>query len=428
MKKILSLILVTVILLTFVPMAYAGDDIKKVGDIIEFGEYPQSEVMDKALIDNLNNNAPAWENWISYGYYSGEGIYGSMTAGDWMRYTDITYNGVRYRGVRFTQCRSSLTFTASAESYTENGYRTNINYWFKYEPIKWRVLDPTTGLVMCETIIDSQPYSNTVYYDKSAASDTFAYFNDHDYKTYTNNYETSSIRSWLNKDFYNCAFTSAEKNEIAVTSLNNDGYYTLTGVADYKSLDSKATSDKIFLLSYNEMLNTDYGFSEYPDVENSTRRTNGTDYAKCQGLWISEDYYEGNSYWILRTPGNKSSSVCYVNVDGYVFCTYSANRTVYGVRPALSLNSIVHKHNYTAVETLPTCSEGGFKTYTCDCGHTYVADRVTSVKHKDDNGDGKCDFDCGYNFNTQAEKKSFFERIIDWFRVLFNNIFGWMKK
>lgn len=58
MKKILSLILVTVMLLTLVPMAYAADNVKK-GDIIEFGSYPQTEVTDKALIDKLNKQAPA---------------------------------------------------------------------------------------------------------------------------------------------------------------------------------------------------------------------------------------------------------------------------------------------------------------------------------------------------------------------------------
>ena len=32
----------------------------------------------------------------SYGYYSGNGEYGSMVQGDWMRYTDVTYNGKKY--------------------------------------------------------------------------------------------------------------------------------------------------------------------------------------------------------------------------------------------------------------------------------------------------------------------------------------------
>ena len=427
MKKILSLILVTVMLLTLVPMAYAADNVKK-GDIIEFGSYPQTEVTDKALIDKLNKQAPAWDKWTSYGYYSGEGAYGTMVSGSWMRYTDITLNGTKYRGVKFTQCRPHYTYMGALESYTDNGYRTNISYWFKFESLKWKVLDPETGLILCESVIDSQPYSNTVYYDKNAASDTFAYFNDDDYVTYTSDYATSSIRSWLNNDFLNSAFTSPEKTEIATTALNNDGYYTLTGWTDYKALDSKSTSDKIFLLSYNDVLNKDYGFNEYPDIETSSRRIRGTDYAECQGLWVSDVYKEGRSYWMLRTPGNKSSSVCYVNVEGRVFNTYSACHTVYGVRPALSLNSIEHQHDYKAVVTSPTCEDGGYTTYTCVCGYNYIGDRVTSVKHKDDNNDGMCDFNCGYDFNAQAEKKSFFERIIDWFRTLFDNIFGWMKK
>lgn len=436
MKKILSLILAALILLTITPMAYAQEDVKKVGDVIEFGQYPQMQVQDEALVNALNARAPAWENWISYGHYSGEGIYGTMTSGDWMRYTEVTYNGSRYRGVRFTQCRTSFTYTATESSYTENGYRTYTNYWFKYEPLKWRVLDPSTGLVMCETIIDSQPYSNTVYYDEKAASDSYAYFNDASYKNYANDYETSSIRKWLNEDFCDAAFSAGEKNEILATELNNDGYYTLNGYTDYKALDSKATNDKVFLLSYDEMLNVSYGFNEVCNIADSARMAKGSDYAKCQGLSVGDSYYEGNSYWLLRTAGNKSSSACYVNIDGYVYYTYSVNHTVFGVRPAMCLSSVVHEHNYSAAVTAPTCLDGGFTTYSCVCGHSYIDGYTEAVGHKDDNADNKCDFNCGYVFESsdsgdsgesEKPKSNIFERIAAWIRSFLKSLFGWIK-
>lgn len=434
MKKILSLILVTVMLLTLVPMAYAASDVKKVGDVIEFGSYPQTEVTDKALIDALNGLAPAWENWKSYGYYSGEGTYGSMTSGDWMRYAEVSYNGSKYRGVRFTLCRPNYTYTSTEASYTENNYRTYTNYWFKYEPLKWRILDPSTGLVMCETIIDSQPYSNTVYQDPAAASETYAYFNDAVYKNYANDYETSSIRKWLNEDFYNAAFTAGEKGQIITTALNNDGYYTVTGQSDYKSLDSNATDDKVFLLSYDEMLNKAYGFNAVCDTADSKRTAKGSDYAKCQGLWVSSDYCQGNSYWLLRTPGNKTSSCCYVNIDGFVYHTYSVNKAGYGIRPAMSLSSVIHGHSYDKVVTAPDCLDGGFTTYTCICGHSYVADYTAAVGHKDNNGDSKCDFNCGYVFESESEgdepaseSKNIFERLWDHIMMFLKKLFGWIN-
>ncbi len=40
-----------------------------------------------------------------------------------------------------------------------------------------------------------------------------------------------------------------------------------------------------------------------------------------------------------------------------------------------------HVHAYQPVVTLPTCTEEGFTTYTCDCGDSYVADQVAALGH-----------------------------------------------
>ena len=40
-----------------------------------------------------------------------------------------------------------------------------------------------------------------------------------------------------------------------------------------------------------------------------------------------------------------------------------------------------HEHEYEAVVTEPTCTEGGYTTYTCACGDTYVADEVDALGH-----------------------------------------------
>ena len=100
-KRFFSLVLAVLMLLSISPMAYAESDTYQVGDIIQFGSYPQSEVTDETIIAELNALAPEWEDWTSYGYYSGNGNYGSMVQGDWMRYTDVNYNGNKYRGVKF---------------------------------------------------------------------------------------------------------------------------------------------------------------------------------------------------------------------------------------------------------------------------------------------------------------------------------------
>ena len=52
-------------------------------------------------------------------------------------------------------------------------------------------------------------------------------------------------------------------------------------------------------------------------------------------------------------------------------------------------------HDYDAVVTDPTCTAAGYTTYTCACGDTYTADEVAALGHKDEDGDYKCDNECG---------------------------------
>ena len=49
-------------------------------------------------------------------------------------------------------------------------------------------------------------------------------------------------------------------------------------------------------------------------------------------------------------------------------------------------------HNYEAVVTDPTCTEGGYTTYTCSCGDSYIADETEATGH--DFVDGFCS-NCG---------------------------------
>lgn len=392
MKKILCVLLV--VLMCLASALVGGFDLTaeaadyKVGDIIQFGSYPQSKVTDSATITTLISLAPAWDEWTSYGYYSGTGDYGSMVQGDWMRYIDITYSGNKYRGVKFTQYRPYYTYYQPYATQDDNGYSKNTVYWFKFEPIDWRVLDLATGLVMCETIIDSQPYSSTIY---SNGDGTYDYFNDSSYKNYASDYETSSIRKWLNNDFYNTAFTDSEKKEINTTTINNDGFYTSVGTTGYEKLDSDPTNDKIFLLSYNEVRNSNFGFNSSSSAEDPARFAQGSDYAQSQGLYVyrsSGSTYNNNSYWLLRSPGYYSDKCCSVD-----YCGISNNRCYVdsssgGVRPALRFNRISdigqseHQHSYTSeITTEATHTTVGVKTYTCECGDTYTEEIAKTEGH-----------------------------------------------
>ncbi|MBQ4266979.1 MAG: hypothetical protein IJB93_02200, partial [Clostridia bacterium] len=175
---------VLVVVMCLMSASLSGFDFKaeaadyQVGDIIQFGSYPQSEVKDEALIEKLNELAPEWDDWTSYGYYSGNNdFFGSMVQGDWMRYTDVNYNGKKYRGVKFTQYRPLATYAyGSAENSCQDlmGYYTNTIYWFEFEEVSWLIIDPDTGFVVSNFVIDAQPFSNTVY-KKSDSNDGNVY-------------------------------------------------------------------------------------------------------------------------------------------------------------------------------------------------------------------------------------------------------------
>ena len=332
MKRTLCILLSLMLAMTGLVGLCVSAGATNVGDIILFGNYPQTKVSETTALKNAANAA----TWKSYGYYVGTGSYdGNMAASDFMKYADFSLNGVKYRAVKFSKYRprnTALTNAASSEQIS-NGYSTNTVYYFKYEPLEWRVLDPSFGLVMCETIIDSQAYQNVV---RKSASDNYYIGTT---ATYANNYAEASIRTWLNNDFYNTAFTTAQKNKIKSTTVNNDAI-----VPAYSQYNAAPTTDPIFLLSYSEAENSSYGLSDV-----NARKTKGTDYAKCQGLLVRDS---GFSDWRLRSVGNASNSVDNVSSNGAIFMSDNVTYSSYGIRPACQLTSLTSDVSQLMVYTV----------------------------------------------------------------------------
>ena len=354
----------------------------RVGSIIEHGSYPQSQVTDEDLIAKLEM---AEKDWVSYGYYSGENKIGSMSASEYMKYADFTFGGEKYRAVTFSAYRPAMTTAKHPETtygvdgvwQAVNGYTCGNVYYFKYEPLEWRVLDPDTGLVVCVTVIDSQPYSNTVYYKNS----NYKYYNNLNKTVYASNYERSSIRNWLNDDFYNTAFSEKEQLDIAASTV-------ITKDISDSTYDSANTDDKIFLLSVDEVYNRNYGF-----ISDKTRIFLGTDYAKCQGL-KTDDYQGSGTFGYplrihLRTSDGSQMN-CLLSAAGNTELTDVVYNSSHGIVPAMRI--VEHKHSYIESARIPsTCYQKGSTTYTCICGDYYL-ETLDMIKHSfgdyilDDNG------------------------------------------
>lgn len=317
--------------------------------VIEFGSYPQSRVTNSSTISSLNSSAgtlPTASNprsWTSYGYYA------NGTVSDYMWYIDLTLSGVKYRGVYFTAYRPFYTGASSENSKTyqdDNNYERNVTYWFKYEPLSWHILDETGGqkLLICEKAIDCQEYY---------ASFLYTSFSHNGGSGFANNYSLSTIRKWLNETFYNIAFTSSEKSRIVAVTVDNgersanpDGNATLydDGVNVYACSN---TSDKVFLLAEREISTESYGFYAY-DVKDPSeeklehddklaRAREGTEYAKCQGLWVNNKNL-GN--WWLRSPYSNAPNCAHgVAVDGLIDLGDYVCSVNYGVVPAIKISA-----------------------------------------------------------------------------------------
>ncbi len=252
------------------------------GNDIYFGTYPQSEVTNEALKSALGSKDATWS---SYPYYAEDEIV------EYMYYKDKEYNGHKYRGVYFKSYRpqyaNSVLYIGNSQQ-DENGYFISTTYWFKYEPIKWKVLNDNgdgTALILSELAIDCQYY-------QTSYSDVYDGGFREPQGEFANNYANSTVRAWLNDVFYNTAFNSIQKNLIELTEIDNSAASTGSVPNNFACAN---TTDYIFLPSYVEV-------TAYTAMDsNGERQKHATDYAKSQGTSTAT---VGGTQWLLRSPDN----------------------------------------------------------------------------------------------------------------------------
>ena len=194
------------------------------------------------------------------------------------------------------------------------------------QPIRWQVLsvNDTDVFLLSERVLDFLPYE--------AEAETVTW-------------ENSSIRKWLNEEFYRDAFSEEERaaiKETAVTNADNPEYGT-DGGAD--------TRDKVFLPSIEEVSSTAYGFDGDIDLDDQARMAKVTPYAGQPG----EDTITrgGDGGWWLRSPGYAGDAAAYVFNSGIVN-SYGDSLSIDldGIRPALHLDlSVMQLEKAAEVET-----------------------------------------------------------------------------
>ncbi len=328
-KRVLSLLLVLAMLVTLAPQsllsgtnitADAGetqttiqnprivtDSSMKSGqkvtwDCIRFGSYPQTEIVDKA--ETSGNNGKMWASKSDYEVDAS--LYEKLKAATYDANGDTTIDGTKYRRIK----KGDATTSIGKAIYIYKWSDSTSYHYFRYDPIKWRVLDVKDGkaLLLADKALDDQKYNTT------ATSQTW---------------ETSSLRRWLNgydtdstKNFIDSAFTSDEKNAIDTTSSVNN--------------------DKIFILSKTEVCtdtSKSYGFVSKNTTYDEARRCESSAFATAMGVIHMNKAYPTYCNWWLQSLGTYSNSAVYVNYGGDVDTNgHNFTNQYKGCRPALYLN------------------------------------------------------------------------------------------
>ncbi|MGN0629576.1 MAG: DUF6273 domain-containing protein [Oscillospiraceae bacterium] len=170
------------------------------------------------------------------------------------------------------------------------------------EAISWFILCKTDDsiMVVSEKILYYLPYN--------------------DGKSQRITWEECSLRTWLNSEFLNIAFSDEEKNQINQVIINNDDNPV------YGTEGGNNTEDKIFLLSCEEA-------EQYTKLRNYSL-IEETPYSRADGL---ERYgYINDNYVFLRSPGSENYTASLIlNGEVQYFGEVAGSWELCGICPAM---------------------------------------------------------------------------------------------
>lgn len=190
-------------------------------------------------------------------------------------------------------CGIDIIFNSAAgETVTFGSYEQDNEVGNGSESIEWGVLAHQDG----RTLLLSRYGLDSMWYNTDNVEVTW---------------EESSLRRWLNTDFYNTAFDDTEKDLIVqVTNENPDGttFWESVGGTVESSNGGNNTQDNVFLLSI-------YEAQEYLGL---TADANQDCVCTATAYAVSQDTYSpgGKCWWWLRTPGSENGHAAVVNDSG----------------------------------------------------------------------------------------------------------------
>jgi len=234
------------------------------------------------------------------------------------------------------------------------------------EELAWTIIhvdeNSKTALCMADNIVAFFPYDGAESGIRSQDGDE--YFNESKLDEYTDeqlenfwgssDWESANIRSWLNSDAAIVEYEGVLPTE-DTTSLYENGYETQAGflysfteeeksklvetkvVTEVLEGDSVITTDKVFLLSYDEVM-------EYLVKQNFVLSAVPCDNAVLlEGTGIYKEYYDEGirgTYWATRTEGDLACEVICAGAglsETESFHSQYACSSIMGIRPVIVL-------------------------------------------------------------------------------------------
>ncbi|MBQ4513105.1 MAG: hypothetical protein II969_08930 [Anaerolineaceae bacterium] len=225
----------------------------------------------------------------------------------WLLLTTLVICGCTGKTTQSPSQENKASFNNSGlkvgDSFTFGSYEQDNDLNNGTEPIEWQVLaiENNRALLISRYALDAKQYN----------------------KTYINvTWFRSTLRKWLNEEFYHSAFSPEEKTGIMEVKNSNPSNSCSRARGGF------STKDRIFLLSIDE---ADKYFTN-----DTARQCEATAYAKANGAYVAEN---GNSWWWLRSPGRIGQTAAMVLNDGYItYPGYGVVDTVDVVRPAFWLD------------------------------------------------------------------------------------------
>ncbi|MGM9523535.1 MAG: endonuclease [Faecousia sp.] len=194
---------------------------------------------------------------------------------------------------------------------------------------------------------------------------------------YSGNYYIAAIRSSGNYHYMTANLTSGSTARYASED---------SGLTALPASITVPEADKTFTIQ--KQPNGNYTIACQGGYLSWTTGNTGAISSTAEEIKIGEGAKAGTVQLSLAKDSSRILALCSTSTANY-FAWYGG--TQIKNLCLVPVTGSVHIHSYTAKVTAPTCTEGGYTTYTCKCGDSYKADETEALGHLPmyiDNGDG----------------------------------------